>query len=289
MYNIDMKNKIHNIDVLEGFKNIEDESIDIIILDPPYNIGKDFGPSSSKMSLEDYVNWSLDWIRESVSVLKPSGTIFLYGFPEIVQHITVNIPIEKQRWLFWHYTNKTVPSLKYWQRSAEAIITIWKNKKERIFNLDDVREEYTESFIKNAAGKKRKNTKGRYGNKETEYKADPKGAMPRDVLKVPALAGGAGKKERDIYCKDCQELVGNKDEHEGHNIIEHPTQKPMLLTEKLILSSMNKEEENTVLIPFAGTGSECIVSKVLGCDFIGFEISEDYITLANERLKKYGY
>lgn len=284
-----MINKIHNIDVLEGFKKIEDESINVIILDPPYNIGKNFGSSSFKMSLEDYVDWSLKWINESFRVLKQNGTIFLYGFPEIIQHISVNIPIEKQRWLFWHYTNKTVPSLNYWQRSVETIISFWKDKEKRIFNLDDVREEYTESFIKNAAGKKRKNTKGRFGNKETEYKANSKGAMPRDVLKIPALAGGAGKKEKDIYCKDCQELVGNRNEHEGHNIIEHPTQKPMLLTEKLILSSMNKEEDNTILIPFVGTGSECIVSKILSCNFIGFEIYEDYIILANKRLEKYGY
>lgn len=281
-----MINKIHHIDVLEGFKKIEDESIDIVILDPPYNIGKSFGSSAFKMSLEDYIDWSLEWLNESFRVLRDNGTIFLYGFPEIVQHISVNIPIEKQRWLFWHYTNKTIPSLKYWQRSAEAIITFWKNKDKRIFNLDDVREEYTESFLKNAAGKKRKNTKGRFGEKETEYKANEKGAMPRDVLKVPALAGGAGKKERDIYCKDCDSLVENKDDHKSHNLIEHPTQKPMLLTEKLILSSMNKESDNIVLIPFAGTGSECIVSKVLDCNFIAFEINLDYISMANKRLER---
>lgn len=285
-----MINVIQNTDALLGLKKLETESVDVIIVDPPYNINKDFGATKYSYSLEEYIKWCLQWYNECYRVLKKTGTGFIYGFPEIIQHLGVKIPIDKQKWLTWHYTNKTIPSLKFWQRSSETIISFWKNKENRIFNLDDVREEYTESFLNNAAGKKRKNTKGRFGNKkDTIYNANEKGAMPRDVLKIPALAGGAGKKERDDYCKTCDVLVNNKEDHIGHEIITHPTQKPMALTEKLIKSSMNKEKTNTILIPFAGTGSEAIVARKLECNFIAFENNEDYIRLAEERLKKYGF
>ena len=140
--------------------------------------------------------------------------------------------------MVWHYTNKAVPSLKFWQRSHESILCIWKEKKPQI-RIDAVRENYTESFLKNAAGKVRKETYCRYSTKgkKTIYQAHPKGALPRDVLKVPALAGGAGYSERWFYCKDCNRLCfpNETEAHLEHNIIKHPTQKPAELTKKLII------------------------------------------------------
>ena len=87
----------------------------------------------------------------------------------------------------------------------------------------------------------RKETYCRYSTKgkKTIYQAHPKGALPRDVLKVPALAGGAGYSERWFYCKDCNRLCfpNETEAHLEHNIIKHPTQKPAELTKKLITSA----------------------------------------------------
>ena len=54
--------KILNIDCVEGMKEIEDNSVDIIICDPPYNIGKDFGNNSDKQSMDEYLVWCDSWI-----------------------------------------------------------------------------------------------------------------------------------------------------------------------------------------------------------------------------------
>jgi site-specific DNA-methyltransferase (adenine-specific) len=89
--------------------------------------------------------------------------MFIYGFSETLALILARIPYQiHRRWIVWHYTNKTTPSLRDWQRSHESIIHIWKGDKKN-FNLDDVREPYTETFLKNAAGKQRKSTKSRFG------------------------------------------------------------------------------------------------------------------------------
>jgi len=69
--------------------------------------------------------------------------------------------------LIWHYTNRTVPSLKFWQRSHEAILCCWKGKSRPKINRDNVRVPYTSTFLRNSAGKTRKTTKGRFGVKET--------------------------------------------------------------------------------------------------------------------------
>jgi site-specific DNA-methyltransferase (adenine-specific) len=254
-------NKIYNEDCILGMKKIQDNSVDIIICDPPYNIGKDFGNDSDKQEMNTYLSWCDAWIAECLRILKPNGTLYIYGFSEILAFIRTRIHCHV-RWLVWHYTNKVTPSLNFWQRTHESILCCYKNKP--IFNRDDVREPYTESFLKNSAGNVRKSTKGRFsnGDKETIYTAHEGGALPRDVIKVAALAGGAGKKER----------------------VNHPTQKPLTLCDTLIKASLNKTEKTLIVVPFAGSGSECVSAKNNNVDFIGFEINNEYITIANERL-----
>jgi len=282
-------NKILNIDCVQGMKNIPDNSIDTIVADPPYNIGKDFGNDSDKQDMDEYFKWSQEWISEAYRTLKDGGSMFIYGFSEILAYIFVQIPHQNKKWLVWHYTNKTTPSLKDWQRSHESIIHIWKGEKKN-FNLDDVREPYTEAFVKNAAGKVRKSTKGRFsnGDKETVYNANENGALPRDVFKIPALAGGAGGSERWFYCEDCQDAFHPKQKknHEEHTIFTHPTQKPFELTSKLFKSSVSKNNTPNVMVPFAGSGSELVVAKVLGYNFIGFELNPDFVKLGNAWLDK---
>lgn len=281
-------NKIYNIDCVQGLNNLSENSVDIIIADPPYNIGKDFGNNTDNLPLNDYKDWSSLWIKQCLKILKPSGSMYIYGFSEILAHLSVIIDPEKQRWLIWHYTNKNIPSLNFWQRSHESILCIWKDKP--IFNRDDVREPYTENFLKNAAGRTRKSTKGRFskGVMETIYTAHPDGALPRDVFNIPTLAGGAGSAQRAIYCQNCNKLISSNDRknHEHHNLIIHPTQKPLSLTEKLIKASKPNGEFN-VVIPFVGSGSECLVTKHLGGNYLGFEINPDYVILAEHFINNY--
>ena len=166
--------------------------------------------------------------------------IYIYGFSEILAFIRVRININVG-WIIWHYTNKVTPSLNFWQRTHESILCCSKEKPH--FNRDEVREPYTDTFFKNATGKVRKPTKCRFSNGQTEttYNAHENGALPRDAIKISALAGGAGKKER----------------------VEHPTQKPLELCEKA-----SKNGDNTLLVvPFSGLGSECVEAKKNECKF----------------------
>lgn len=277
-------NKIILGDALAELKKLPDESCDVVVIDPPYNIGKDFGNNIDKRELGEYVSWCKEWINESIRAMKPTGTMFIYGFSEILAHLSVEIPINK-RWLIWHYTNKNVASLNFWQRSHEAIICAWKDKP--IFNRDEVREPYTEGFLNGAAGKVRKGTVGRFSKNgmETVYKAHEGGALPRDVIKIPALAGGAGMIERWFLCKTCNGVFEPRElkKHEKHEVIKHPTQKPLEISRKLILSAMPKKD-GVVLVPFVGTGSECVAAKELGQSYIGFEINPDYIRIAEKFL-----
>jgi site-specific DNA-methyltransferase (adenine-specific) len=254
-------------DAIQILPTLDTETAQIIIADPPYNIGKDFGNDSDKQPMDEYLLWCEVWIKECLRILKPNGTMFIYGFSENLALILSKVPYNiNRRWIIWHYTNKNTPHLNFWQRSHESILVLWKNDK--VFHRDDIREAYTEGFLNGAAGKERKATKGRYskGDKTTTYTAHEKGALPRDVIKIPALAGGAGMKER----------------------VNHPTQKPLALCDKLIKSCRQTASDGYVLVPFAGSGSECLAAKNNNLPFIGIELNAKYIKIINERLSSGG-
>ena len=263
-----LRQEILHGDTLNILPTLPDESVQIVLADPPYNIGKDFGNTSDKQPMDTYLTWTDRWVTECLRVLKPNGTLFIFGFSEILALILARIPYSvNRRWLIWHYTNKNVASLHFWQRSHESILVLW--KEDKVFHRDAVREPYTEGFLQGAAGKKRAATKGRFskGEKDTTYNAHPAGALPRDVIKIPALAGGAGAKER----------------------VDHPTQKPLALCERLLKSCSQGPDAGLVLVPFAGSGSECVAAKQLGLPYVGIELNEDYVALCTERLAKLAF
>ena len=169
-------------DLMKVLPSFQNDSFHTVIADPPYNIGKDFGNKSDKQKEDEYLEWCDEWIKECLRVLKDDGTMFIYGFSETLALILARVPREvNRRWLVWHYTNKTVPSLNFWQRSHESILVLW--KKNKVFHRDDVREPYTETY-KKINGKERKSTGGRFqsGETSTTYNVHEKGALPRDVI-----------------------------------------------------------------------------------------------------------
>ena len=283
-------NVVINGDAIVVLKELRErgERFDVIIADPPYNIGKDFGKGKDVLPMQEYISWVGGWMADCFDLLADEGLLYLYGLPEIIARIAVLHPVDEQRWLVWHYTNKAVPSSRFWQRSHETILCLWTPGRNRpALELDQIREPYTDNFLKNA-GRERKDTPSRYGGpgRRTTYNAHENGALPRDVLKVPALAGGAGRSERWFVCRSCDGVLyppGQLVEHRDHDILKHPTQKPMALTRRLIMSRINGKG-GRVLIPFAGSGSECVVAQELGVEYLGIELNSEYVDFANQWL-----
>ena len=122
---------IINDDCVKKMKELEDNTVDIIIADPPYNIGKDFGNNSDKQDMDKYLIWCDEWIKECIRVLKPTGTLYIYGFSEILAFIRVRININV-RWIIWHYTNKLLLLLITWQRTHESIYYVVVKMKDHI-------------------------------------------------------------------------------------------------------------------------------------------------------------
>lgn len=266
------------------------EKFGCVIADPPYNIGKDFREGTSDLPETKYISWLSEVVEACRSRLAENAMMYVYGFPEIISRLSVLIPSDQQRWLVWHYTNKTVASSRFFQRSHETILALWQpGAKRPAIDIDSIRVPYSSPSVLANHGRPRSQQSvwSRYGHsKESFYSMHPDGTFPRDVIEVPALAGGAGSSERWFWCETCGQAChpSENSAHVSHETWKHPTQKPAKLTSVLLKSSLS--ESRRVLIPFAGSGAELVAAVSEGWSFAASEIDESYWRFASERLDR---
>ena len=164
-------------DSIEWMKTINDESIDMVFADPPYNIKKadwdDFG------SQERYIEWSMRWIEQASRILKPTGSLYVCGFSEILadlKHPSMRY-FSSCRWLVWFYRNKANLG-KDWGRSHESILHLRKKDFGHI-NYDDVRIPYGKHTLKYPDHPQADSSQ--YGRKGSHWTPNPLGAKPKDL------------------------------------------------------------------------------------------------------------
>src|SRR5579884_1019605 len=133
-------------DAIAWLRSLESASVDLIFADPPYNIKK--AEWDTFESQQAYVNWSLEWIEQAARVLKPTGTLYICGFSEILADLKLPASrfFQGCRWLVWHYKNKANLGTD-WGRSHESILHFRKSDK-FTFNIDDVRIPYGNHTLK---------------------------------------------------------------------------------------------------------------------------------------------
>ena len=126
---------------LEKIKSIEDNSIDLIVADPPYNLGKDYGNNKDNLNFEEYISFSKNWLGECHRVLKTDGTIYIFiGFRYIsylYQILENDLQMNFVNWISWHYT-QGIGKTKGFSPRHDDILMFSKTKKFK-FNLDEVR------------------------------------------------------------------------------------------------------------------------------------------------------
>ena len=244
-------NTIHLGDCIQKMQQLENESIDLIIADPPYNLKKDFGNSSDMWDdVNDWVIWSKKWLDVAISKLKPTGSIFVYGIHHYLCYLQVHLydqNLKYRRQIIWHYENsfsgyKNAPSTNY-----EPIL--WFSKSD-IYTYHQIREPY----------KSTERLKNKITKNGKVWIPNPEGKHAGDVWNIPVLAGKRFADEK----------------------VDHPTQKPLAICDRIINHFSN--ENDLVLIPFAGSGSECVSATKNNRNFIAFEKNKEYIKIANQRI-----
>lgn len=240
-------NKIHQGDCLELLKQIEDNSINLIIVDPPYNISKlndnrdrsklnspimrresplkyDFGEWDNK-TRDEFLEFTKNWLKECCRVLKDGGTIISFFNKEDISFLGWEGKKEgiRTRTIFTWCKSNPVPSFRK-VNYLSATEYLWigsKGTKAWTFNFK----------------------------------------MQKEMKNFMITANGSSYKET-----------------------KHPTEKPLSLIKYLIEIHSNKDD--LILDCFMGSGTTALACKQLGRNFIGIEAIKEYVDMANQRLNQ---
>ncbi len=256
-------NHVYKMDCIEGMTSLPDNSVDLIIADPPYNLSKGgnwswdnsvvlkgLGGNWNKvmeswdaMPLEEYWKFTLAWISEAKRILKPSGSMWIFGTYHnigIINVVCQMLEIEIINEVVWFKRN-SFPNLSGRRLTASHETLLWCH----------------------SGGKKRQYY--------FDYDYSKNGVFQSDLIKKP------GKQMRTVW-----DVPNNKTKVEL-KFGKHPTQKPLRLLERIV--GLTSKEGDLMLTPFCGSGSECVAAKIAGRDYIGFEIEDEYVELAEKRLE----
>lgn len=243
-------------DCLQVLKKFKDSSVNMVFADPPYSLKK--ADWDTFKDQEEYIKFSIKWIREVSRILREDWTLYICGFSEILADI--HHPAMKYfyncRWIVWHYKNKANLG-NDWGRSHESILCLRKSK-EHVMNIDPIRIPYNSHTLKYPSHPQAETSQYGNGKGRDNWIPNPLGAKPKDVIEIPTTCNGMGEKTP------------------------HPTQKPEELLRKIILASSNKDD--IVLDPFVGSGTTAVCAKQLGRRFVGIDQCEEYLEWAVKRL-----
>lgn len=240
-------------DMLTALPHLPHQSIDLLLLDPPYNRSKTYNQLAfNQRSAADYRRWFEQWFIPLLPLLKPSATVYVCAdwqssmviYPVLEQHLQIRNRITWER-------EKGRGAKRNWKNSAEDIwyCTV---SNTYVFNLETV--------------KLKRRVLAPY--------RDQRGA-PKDWQETSS--GRFRETHPSNLWTDISVPFWSMPEN-----TDHPTQKPEKLMAKLILAS--SQAGDLVLDPFLGSGTSAVVAKKLQRHYIGIEIDEGYCCLAQKRL-----
>lgn len=242
-------------DCLDLLRCVPDESLQLVVTSPPYNIGKEY---EKKLHLDLYLQQQAQVIKECVRTLSPQGSICwqvgnyvdrgaIIPLDTALYPIFSSLGLRMRNRIIWHFEHGLHCSRRF---SGRYETIIWFTKSDDyVFNLDPVR------IPQKYPGKKYFK-----GPKAGQYSCNPLGKNPGDLWVIPNVKSNHVEKT------------------------EHPCQFPVELIERLVLSFTNVGD--WVLDPFLGTGTTVIASIRHGRRGVGAETVPKYIELARERISQ---
>ncbi|MCM1438480.1 MAG: site-specific DNA-methyltransferase [Roseburia sp.] len=246
------KNKVYFCDVMKFLEELEDESVDLAVIDPPYNLNK--GEWDKFDGEEEYFNFTFGWLTALIPKLKPASSVYMFNTPynsAIILKFLTDKNLLFRNWITWYKKDGFSATKRRYVTTQETIL-FYSKSAEYTFNYDDVRQPYdSEDRIKHAA---------------------KKGILKNGKRWFP--------NENGKLCNDVWEITSQRHKEKVHGKVKaaaHPTVKPYEMIERMIKASSNPGD--TVLDLFSGSGMTSIVAKNLGRNFIGCENQPEYINL----------
>ena len=283
-------------DCMEFLKTLEDESVDLVCVDPPYFeiISDDWDNQWKDESA--YLEWCRAWTEECFRVLKPGRSFYVWGTTKEDTFLRYKLDVlnkiedaHYKNWIIWAYdwggrTKKT------FARKHEDLLMYSKGK-DFLFNADDVRVpravktnmniqrkiNLIETYLKGS--QKSRSAKDQHSWKKYSYDTKTTLELQNELksLKAKNATFAKGKIPTDVWTKNNHTT---SKEYAGW----HPTQKPIALLERIIKANTNPGD--LVVDCFAGSGSTMVAAANTGRSFTGCDFDKDYCDKAIERYEE---
>ena len=246
-------NSVINADLFDCLDAIPNDYFHLIIIDPPYNLAKDFhGNKFSKLNTTSYEAYLRTWFGKVCDKLAPNGTLYMCGDWQcslsmqkvISERLTILNRITWQR-------EKGRGAKANWKNAMEDIWFAVKNPKDYYFDVEAVKMKRKVIAPYKVDGKPKDWEQTESGNFRITYPSNF-----WDDISIPFWS-----------------MPENTD---------HPTQKPEKLYAKLILASTKPGDK--VFDPFLGSGTSAVVAYKLNRNYVGIELNHDYCLWAAKRL-----
>lgn len=246
--------KTLNMDLLVALSFLPNEFADLIIIDPPYNLSKNFnGMVFNARSDDNYYDYLSTWFSLVCKKLKPKGSLYICGDWKCTSSLqrVVESELAILNRITWQ-REKGRGAKNNWKNAMEDIWFAVKDPNDYYFNVDAVKQKRRVVAPYKENGKPKDWEETDQGNFRLTYPSNF-----WDDISIPFWS-----------------MPENTD---------HPTQKPEKLYAKLILAS--SKEGDVVFDPFLGSGTSSVVAKKLNRHYCGVEINEEYCLWAEKRLK----
>jgi len=239
---------VHLGDCLNYMRGLATGSVDMVFADPPFNLNKNYASYKDNLLLHQYLEWTYQWLEESIRVLKPTGSIFVYNIPKLLTFTAakLNELAIFRHWIAWNSGGR--PLGKTLQPAHYGILLYSKTKDMKFY---DVRAPHKRCRVC-------KEFHTDYGGKE--HLRHPFGYLVSDVWD-------------DLH----------RIRHRKRRIENHPCQLPVPLLERMIL--MTTDENDVILDPFCGSGTAAVAAMQLGRRYLGVDIDPQYFAATHENYR----
>ena len=258
-------NTIVQGDCVKSLTELPAGSVDLAFADPPFNIGYDYDVYHDRKGRDEYLEWTQKWIEQVFRVLKSSGTFWLAIGDEYAAEIKIlcqELGFTTRSWVIWYYTFGVNCTHKF-TRSHAHLFYFVKDPKEFTFRGGELENRIPSArqLVYNDA------------------RANPRGRLPDDtwILRPQDLVDCFTPAEDTWYFP---RVAGTFIERAGF----HGCQMPEQLLGRIIRACSNPDD--LVIDPFAGSATTLAVAKKLGREFIGFELSQEYVKRGTARTQK---
>lgn len=252
-------NKIRLEDCFVFIPKLEDNSIDLAIVDPPYNMNK--GEWDKFCNEDDFLEFTDKWIKMLIPKIKDTGSLYVFNNPfnaALILNILTNADMIFKNWITWHKQDGIAAAKTRYNSQQETILFFTKSESSYYFNSDSIRQPYKST-------------------NRIEY-AKEKGILKNGKRWFPNPSGA--------LCGDVWSFSSHRHNNKINGKVtkqNHPTPKPEALIERMIVAS--SREQDLVLDLFSGSGTTaamCIKNKR---DFVGCESLKVFHGFIKQRIK----